>query len=75
MLPIPQKLIANYSICGLAVPRAGNISFMTSSIHDGSRLHLTYTVAQLGFGKRGGGGAQLRIVQEAKGVRLFAAST
>ena len=49
--PIPQKLIANYSIRGLAVPRAGDRSFVTDSIHGGSQSHLTYTVAHAGFGK------------------------
>ena len=48
------------SIRGLAVPRAGDRSFVTSSIHGGNRSHLTYTVAHPGFGKgeahRGSGG-------------------
>ena len=47
--PIPQKLIANYSIRGLAVPRADDKSFVTGSIHGGIRSHLTYTVAHPGF--------------------------
>ena len=55
MSPIPQKFIANYSIRGLAVLRAGNRSFVTGSIHGGSRSHLTYTVAYPGFGEKGGG--------------------
>ena len=50
-----QKLIANYSIRGLAIPRAGDRSFVTDSIHGGSRLHLTYAVAHPGFGELGGG--------------------
>ena len=50
MSPIPQKLIANYSIRGLAVPRAGDRSLVTDSIHGGSRSHFTYTVAHPGFG-------------------------
>ena len=49
--PIPQKLIASYGIRGLAVPRAGDTSFVTVSIHGGSQSHLTYTVAHPGFGK------------------------
>ena len=52
--PITQKLIANYSIRGLAVPRAVDRSLVTGSIHGGSRLHLTYTVAHSGFGNGGG---------------------
>ena len=51
MSPTPQKLIANYSLRGLAVPRAGDRSFVTGSIHSGSRSHLTYTVANPGFGE------------------------
>ena len=51
MSPIPQKLIANYSILGLAVPRAGDRSFVTDSIHGGSRSHLIYTVVHPGFGQ------------------------
>ena len=57
MSPIPQTLIANYSIRDLAVPRAGDRSLVTGSIHGESRLHLTYTVAHPGFSK-GGGRAQ-----------------
>ena len=56
MSPIPQKLITNDSIRGLAVPRAGDRPFVTSSIHGGTRSHLTYTVAHPGFGKRGSAG-------------------
>ena len=51
MSPIPQKLIANCSIRGLMVPRAGDRSFVTGSIHGGSRSHLTYRVAHPEFGK------------------------
>ena len=42
MQPIPQRLIANYSIRGLAVPRAGDKSYVTGSIHGWSQSHLTY---------------------------------
>ena len=54
--PIPQKLIANYSVGlrGLAVPRAGNRSFVTGLIHGESRSHLIYIVAHSEFGKEGG---------------------
>ena len=38
----PQKLIANYSIRGLAVARAGDRSYVTGLIHGWSRSHLTY---------------------------------
>ena len=62
MSPMPQKLIANYSIRGLAVPRAGDRSFLTGSIHGGSRSHLIYTEAHPGFGK---GGAQPGLWREA----------
>ena len=51
MSPIPQKLIASYSIRGLAVPRAGDRSFVTGSIHGESRSHLIYAMAHPGFGK------------------------
>ena len=54
MSPIPQKLIANYSTRGLAVPRVGDTSFVTGSIHGRCRSRLTYTVAHPGFGKGGG---------------------
>ena len=36
MSPIPPKLIAKYSIRRQAVPRAGDRSFVTGSIHGGS---------------------------------------
>ena len=58
MSPVPQKLIANYSIRGLTVPRAGDRSLVLVSIHGGSRSHMTYTVAHPEFGK---GGPQLGI--------------
>ena len=48
---IPQKLIANFCVRGLAVPRAGDRSFVTGSIHDESRSHLIYTEVHLRFGK------------------------
>ena len=53
MSPIPQKLIANYSIRGLAVPRAVDRSFVTGSIHDGSRSRLTLRVTHPEFAKGG----------------------
>ena len=53
MSPIPQKLIANYSIRGQAVPRAGDRSVVTGSSHGEIRSHSTYTVVHLGFSKGG----------------------
>ena len=53
MSPIPQKLIAKYSIRGQEVPRAGDRSFLTGSIQGGSRPHFTYTAAHPGFAKKG----------------------
>ena len=51
---LPQKLIARYSILVLTVPRAGDRSFVTGSIHGGSRSRLRDTASHPGFGKEGG---------------------
>ena len=55
MSSISQKLIANYNLRGLTVPRAGDRSFVTGSIHGGSQSHLTYAVMHPEFCKEEGG--------------------
>ena len=61
----------------LAVPRAGDRSFVTGSIHGGSQSHSTYRVAHSGFGKggsrrmlRGSGGYFLRFSHKKKTLIL-----